>query len=134
SPWPTLPPTWWSPIVEGDRNQVRIGAATGGVDVLGYHGYAASATWRVSTTADAPAVSAATPDWQLSYAYARWRPTIWATASASTSFFSGPPTDSGLPSTNTVREREIEVGVLFPVVHARISQTALASMVRAVDD
>src|SRR5262245_47187206 len=47
SPWATLRPTSWTPIVESDSTQLRVGAATGGVDVLGYHAYSASATWLV---------------------------------------------------------------------------------------
>jgi hypothetical protein len=134
TPWATLAPTAWSPIVVADRNQARVGAATSGADLLGYHAYFASATWRIASPADAPAVGTLQPDWQLSYAYARWRPTFWATASNTTSFFGGPPTDAGVPSTTTLREKQIEAGVLFPVVHLRATTTAIASMVRAVDD
>ena len=134
SPWPTLPPTSWSPIIESDRNQTRVGAATGGADVLGYHAWAASATWRVAQPEDAPEVSAIEPDWQLSYAYARWRPTLWVTASSDTSFFAGPPTEAGVPSVNTLQEHEIEAGLVFPFVHTRVSQSVQASIVRAVDD
>jgi WD40-like Beta Propeller Repeat len=134
SSWRTLAPTSWSPIVETDRNQTRVGATTGGADVLGYHAWAAAAVWRVAQPGDVPEVSAIEPDWQLSYAYARWRPTWWVTASRDTSFFSGPPTDAGIPSLNTDVERQIEAGILFPVVHTRVSQTAQASFVHAVDD
>jgi WD40-like Beta Propeller Repeat len=134
SPWSTLSPTSWSPIIETDRNQTRVGAATGGADVLGYHAWAASATWRVAQPEDAPEVSAIEPDWQVSYAYARFRPTFWMTASSDTSFFGGPPTDAGVPSINTLREREIEAGVLLPFLHTRVSQSLQASIVRAVDD
>ena len=80
SPWPTLRPTWWTPIVEGDSTQVRLGAATAGLDVLGYHGYNAAATWLVSGPAAAESPGAAAPDWAISYAYQRWRPTVWAAA------------------------------------------------------
>jgi Tol biopolymer transport system component len=134
APWPTLPPTSWSPIVESDRNQTRVGAATGGADVLGYHAWAASATWRVAQPEDVPRVSAIAPDWELAYAYARWRPTFWLTASSDTSFFAGPPTDAGIPSINTLREREIEAGVILPVLRTRVSQSLQASIVRAVDE
>ena len=99
TPWPTLKPTWWSPVVEGDRNSIRVGAATGGADVLGYHGYSVSATWLVSTPGNAPAVDSATPNWQLSYVYDRWVPTLWASVSRDTSFFAGPPSDAGVPAT-----------------------------------
>ncbi len=134
TPWPTLKPTWWSPLVEGDRNSIRIGAATGGADVLGYHGYSASATWLVSSPGSAPAVDAATPNWQLSYVYDRWVPILWASASRDTSFFAGPPTDAGLPATATLREQQIQAGVIFPVRRVRDVRTTVVSIARAIDD
>ena len=134
TPWPTLKPTWWSPIVEGDRNSIRAGAATGGADVLGYHGYSVSATWLVTSPANAPAVDSATPNWQLSYVYDRWVPTLWASVSRDTSFFAGPPSDAGVPSTATLRERQIEAGVIVPIRHVAAAQTMVASVVRAIDD
>ena len=134
SPWPTLRPTSWTPIVESDSTQVRIGAATAGVDVLGYHVYSASATWLASGPADAPKPSAATPDWDIYYAYDRWRPTLWVSASNATSFFSGPATDAGAPTATTLRERQLQGGVVFPMRHVRVSHLALVSMVSAVDD
>jgi hypothetical protein len=134
SPWPTLRPTSWTPIVEADSNQLRVGASTGGYDVLRYHTYAASATWLVSGPADAPKPSAATPDWNVYYAYDRWRPTLWASASYATSFFSGPATDAGTPTAATLRERQIEAGVQVPIRHVRVSHVALFSMLSAVDD
>jgi Tol biopolymer transport system component len=134
SPLPTLKPTWWSPVIEGDRNSVRVGAATGGADVLGYHGYSASATWLVTSPANAPAVDSATPNWQLSYVYDRWVPTLWASASRDTSFFAGPPSDAGVPSTGTLREQQIQAGVVFPIRRVATTQAFVASVVRAQDD
>ena len=134
SPWRTLSPTWWSPIVEGDQDQQRIGAATTGADVLGYHAYALSATWLVSHTARAPSPPSAAPDWQATYAYTRWRPTLWLSASSTTSFLTGQPTDDGLPSISTLREREYAAGVVFPINHVRVSHTAAASIVRGIDE
>ena len=122
------------PVVEFDSTQLRIGAATGGVDVLGYHAYSASATWLVSGPADAAKPSAATPDWNIYYAYDRWRPTLWISASNATSFFSGPATDAGTPTAATLGERQVEAGVLFPIRHVRVSHVALFSMLSAVDD
>jgi hypothetical protein len=133
SPWPTLPPTSWMPIVEIDSTQFRAGAATSGTDVLGYHAYAASATWLVSGPDDAVRPNAATPDWNIYYAYNRWRPTLWINASNDTSFFSGPATDAGTPTSATLRERQVEAGVLFPIRHVRVSHLALFSMLSAVD-
>ena len=69
TPLPTLKPTSWSPIVESDGEQIRGGAETSGFDVLGYHSYFASATWLISGPSGAVTPNAATPDWQVYYAY-----------------------------------------------------------------
>ena len=134
SPLATLAPTSWSPVIEGSSDQIRIGAGLAGFDVLGYHAYAASATWSVSTPAGAPEPSRAQPDWQAYYAYARWRPTLFLAASMQTTFFGGPPTAAGTPTASTLREREVDAGVLFPIQHVRTAHQALLSIVRAVDE
>jgi hypothetical protein len=134
NPARTLRPTSWSPVIEGDSHQLRLGLATSGFDVLGYHGYAVSATWLATSPSGAAAPGGASPDWDVFYQYARWRPTAWFSASTSTSFFAGPPNDAGVPSVATLRERQVEAGVLFPVRHVRASQTATSSLVRVVDD
>ena len=46
-----------------------VGAATGGYDALGRHAYAVDAGWSRRR---------ARPDWQVAYAYDRWRPTLFA--------------------------------------------------------
>jgi hypothetical protein len=134
SPLPTLAPTSWAPIVVLDTTQFRAGALVAGTDVLGYHAWAASATWLLAAPADATRPSSAAPDWQLSYAYDRWRPTLFAAASTATSFFAGPPTEAGTPTDATLRERQIEGGVLVPFRHTRASHMALASMLRSLDE
>jgi hypothetical protein len=134
SPLATLKPTSWFPVIESDGDQIRAGAALGGYDALGYHFYAASATWLVTSPAGVPRPAAATPDWSASYAYGRWQPTFWAAAAESTSFLEGPPTDADTPSTATLREREIDMGVVFRMRRARLSHTASASLLRAVDE
>jgi hypothetical protein len=115
----TLRPTSWSPEIVGDSDQVRLGAAVFGSDVLGYHWYAASATWLVASPGDAPTPAGASPDWSVSYAYNRWWPALFATASLETSFFVGPATDRGTPSAATRREREVQAGLVLPFVKAR---------------
>ena len=100
---------------------MRVGAAVGGVDVLGYHAYAATATWLVSSPDGAPTPNAAAPDWQVYYAYDRWRPTFYASTSSETSFFAGPATDAGTPTAATRRERQLQAGVLLPIRHARVA-------------
>src|SRR6185312_9248208 len=108
---------------ERDSHQLRLGLATEGVDVLGYHGYAVSATWLAASPPGAPTPNRALPDWDVSYQYTRWRPTAWVSASTSTSFFAGPPSDAGVPSLATLRERRIEAGILYPIRHVRVLQT-----------
>ena len=134
SPWPTLWPTSWFPIVVWDSTQVRAGASAGGRDVLGYHAYAASATWLLSGPANALTPSPSIPDWSVSYAYDRWRPTPFAAASTATSFFAGPPTAAGTPTAATRKEHQLEIGVLVPFLHTRIGHSGFASLVHAVDD
>jgi hypothetical protein len=134
SPLLTLRPTSWFPVVEGDRTQIRFGAAAGGRDVLGYHSYVASATWLASGPANTRIPGVATPDWLVSYAYDRWRLSPFLAASDTTSFFAGPATDTGAPTSVTRRERQVEAGVVTPFVHTRVSHLALAALVYAVDD
>jgi Tol biopolymer transport system component len=134
SPLSTLKPTSWSPVVETGNDQVRVGLATGGVDVLGYHGYAAAATWLVASPDEAPKPNAAAPDWQGYYAYDRWRPTLFAGTSSETSFFAGPATEAGTPALATRRERQLQAGVVFPIRHTRVSHAGSFSIVRAVDE
>src|SRR5262249_27866111 len=54
--------------------------------------------------------------------------------SSATSFFAGPPTDAGLPSTTTLRERQLQAGTVFPMHHVRVSSDAIISFARTVDD
>ena len=134
SPFRTLRPMSWSPVYESDSDQVRLGASVAEYDVLGYHFYAATATWLLSGPADAPKPDAGVPDWNLYYSYGRWRPVLWATAESSTSFFAGPATAEGEPLPVTLRERQIEGGLLFPILHARRSHQALVSVLGSVDE
>jgi hypothetical protein len=134
SPLPTLGPRSWSPVITGDSEQIRVGAETAGRDVLGYHGYALSATWLVTSPAGAPTPNRGSPDWFASYAYDRWRPTLFVSASSETSFFAGPATAAGTPSASTRRERQVQAGVLLPIVKARASHSMLASIFRAIDE
>src|SRR5207253_10992522 len=83
---------------------------------------------------DALVPERARPDWQVSYVYDRWQPTLFASASRDTSFFAGPPTDAGVPETATLRERQLQIGALIPVRRTRWTETSLVSLVRATDD
>jgi hypothetical protein len=132
NPLPTLMPTSWLPVIETDGDRLRVGAGIGGVDVLGYHSYSASATWRVDappfTGGDAPPL-----DWALNYAYDRWVPTVFASASWETLFAGVATTEAAAPAVIPVRSREIEAGLLLPFRRVRISHQALASLIRTDD-
>ena len=115
NPLDTLRPTSWTPVVETDGDQVRVGAGVAGVDVLGYHAYAADRDLaRLEPRLARRRPSPATPDWQVYYLYDRWRPTFYVAASSDTSFFAGPATDAGTPTQATRRERQLEGGVIVP--------------------
>jgi hypothetical protein len=134
SPLPTLAPTSWNPILVIGSNQIRAGAGVGGSDVLGRHGYAVSATWLV----DGPdgivrRPDPVSPDWQVFYAYNRWRPTLVASASRETVFGAGPPDAAGRPTSAIRRSRDAGGGVLYSVAHVRAVQRALAAVVRTTD-
>jgi hypothetical protein len=131
NPLPTLKPTSWSPLIVADADQLRIGAAVTGIDVLGYHTYSVDATWLTATSVDTVTPNRAVPDWHAYYAYDRWRPTLYAAASTSTSFFAGLPTAAGTPASDTRRERTIEAGMFLPFIHTRVSHAALASVLRS---
>jgi hypothetical protein len=134
SPLETLKPTSWFPLAESDGNQVRLGASVGGVDVLGYHTWQASATWLVSAPSGSAKPGAASPDWQVYYTYDRWRPRVFAAASNQTSFFAGPPSDAGTPTAATRRERQLEAGVVLPMQHVRVRHVGTLSILRSADD
>jgi hypothetical protein len=133
SPWPTLMPTSWTPIVERGDEALRLGIGVGGYDVLGRHGYSASATWLVNRPDTAPLPHAASPDWQIQYLYDRWVPTFFVAASQHTSFGAGPPDVAGRPTSATLREHELTAGVLYPIRRVRVSHRALASLVQSTD-
>ena len=65
SPWRTIAPRFWTPTLESDEGELVAGAATGGTDALGRHAYGIEAGWSTAR---------ARPDWQVAYAYDRWRP------------------------------------------------------------
>ena len=106
-PWRTLVPTFWTPIIEVDADEVVVGAATGMVDALGRHAYAIDAGWTQSR---------ARPDWHAAYAYDRWRPTFFASYSDETD-----PVREGL-----IRSRELFAGALLPFRHVRSTETLIA--------
>jgi Tol biopolymer transport system component len=115
SPLRTIAPRFWTPTIESDEDELVIGAATGATDALGRHVYAAEAGW---------AAGRARPDWQLAYAYDRWRPTLFANVVDDTD-----PWRDG-----EVRTREGNAGLLFPVRRVRWSQSVLGAFHSSVEE
>ena len=114
SPLRTLLPRLWSPIVQSDGDDLVIGAATVGADVLGRHAYGVSAGW--STTRGRP-------DWWAAYAYDRWRPTFFADISD----------DSDAWLDGNIRTQELNAGALVPFRRVRKTQTAIAAFNASTD-
>jgi len=109
TPWSTLLPRAWMPLVTADSDQTRAGFTSGGGDVLGYHAYGAAVLWRLAGPKGA-ADSVAQPDWSLAYVYNRWQPQLFASASRSTSYLQGASADRD--GVSTWRERSLEAGVV----------------------
>jgi hypothetical protein len=131
NPLKTMAPTSWTPVIENDGETVRLGGSVSGIDVLGYHGYSASASWLVTSTTNAPRPAPAVPDWELYYQYDRFRPSFYTLASSTTSFAAGPPTAAGAASDSTERSTTLEAGALVPILHARTLHSAFASIGRS---
>jgi len=108
SPLPTLAPTFWTPTIESDGDELVIGAATGSADALGRHAYGIDVGWSVR----------ARPDWQVAYAYDRWRPTIFAAYSDDTDGW----------REGEVRTREVEAGAVLAWRRVRSVRSVLASL------
>jgi Tol biopolymer transport system component len=115
SPLRTIAPRFWTPTIESDEGELVVGAASGSADALGRHAYVAEAGW---------ASGRGRPDWQLAYAYDRWRPTLFANVADDTD-----PWRDG-----EVRTREANAGLLFPVRRVRWSQSVLGAFHSSVDD
>jgi Tol biopolymer transport system component len=103
SPWPTLKPAYWTPVIYTDAGELDVGAGTAMSDVLGRHAYGAQAAWS----------SRARPDWSVSYAYDRWRPTLFASYTDDTD-----PVRGG-----EVRSQELQGGALLPFRRLRRTET-----------
>jgi Tol biopolymer transport system component len=109
SPLPTILPRFWTPTFESDEGELVVGAATGSIDALGRHAYGGEAGWSTSR---------ARPDWQLAYAYDRWRPTFYALVSDDTDPQSG----------GERRTLEADAGVLLITRRVRWSWATMAEL------
>jgi hypothetical protein len=134
SPVSTLLPTSWFPVLASAAGQVRFGAGTFGVDVLGRHTVSASASWLATVGADVNRRTrppAWRPDGVLSYAYTRYRPRVGLIGMGSTTFVR---VDGETASTLAPRwRREGELRVDVPLVHALRSATMSAAVAATRD-
>lgn len=114
SPWPTLAPRFWLPILEADGDNTVLGAATGGFDALGRHTYQVSAGWTMPRNR---------ADLAFDYAYTRWWPAL----------FVGGSDDTDTWRQGTVRSREVTAGVLLPWRKVRWSSSVLTAVSASSD-
>jgi WD40-like Beta Propeller Repeat len=114
SPAATLAPRFWTPIVETDNDELQLGAAVASADALGRHSYFAEAGWSASR---------GRPDWQVAYAYDRWRPTFFVDASEDTDPFRN----------GDIQTREVNAGLLVPFRRVRWTQSLLAALHASTD-
>ncbi|HET7754422.1 MAG TPA: BamA/TamA family outer membrane protein [Anaeromyxobacteraceae bacterium] len=49
SPWPTLRPHWWLPLLGSDGGGVTLGAISAGTDVVGRHTWGLSGAWGIES-------------------------------------------------------------------------------------
>lgn len=108
-PWDTLTPRFWTPVLQGEVSDLTIGAATGGYDALGRHAWFATTGWSVEH---------ARGQFDLEYAYTRWRPTLFAALSDRVETW----------RRGSVRTLDVDAGVLFPVRRVRWGAAALVSL------
>ena len=106
NPLTTLMPRFWMPVVETDEDRIEIGAGTAGLDALGRHVFASTVRW----------ADRGRPDWDIAYAYDRWRPTLLLAASDDLTVWQGDDyretsVDAGaVLSIRTVRRRQVIYG------------------------
>ena len=108
TPWPTLVPHMWFPIVGSADDEVLIGAGTTGFDALGRHNYIVNGAWS----------SANRPFWDISYAYSRFRPSLFVSVSEDTDAWRA----------GEVRSRDVDAGIVMPVRRVRWSASTLAAL------
>jgi hypothetical protein len=126
-PWDTLRPRYWTPLVGLDDDQLRLGAATSGVDVLQYHGFSAGATWLVDVRGRNPIPHPGVPNWNLQYVYTRWQPTFFVAASSTTTLVNGRVDEVGSPTVGFLQEQALDAGVVVPTRRVRSFRQWLVS-------
>jgi hypothetical protein len=125
SPWRTLVPRAWTPIVTIDQSRVDLGAGVGASDVLGYHAYALGASWAVVAPATDFDFGRPPVNWYAGYTYDRWRTSAFVSVSDVVDVISVRDAATGLVLSSEEQTRELFAGVLVPWRRVRISQSWL---------
>jgi hypothetical protein len=125
SPWRTLVPRAWTPVVTIDQSRVDIGAGVGASDVLGYHAYALGASWAVVAPATDFDFGRPPVNWYAGYTYDRWRASLFVSVSDVVDVISVRYADTGLVLASEEQTRELFAGALIPWRRVRISQSWL---------
>ena len=130
SPLGTIALTTWTPLVLTDANQTRLGGSLTGADVLGRHAYAIDLSWLLRGPSVVRPPRSPVPDWSIAYAYTRWTPNVFASASTESLFrILRDDAASHAVSVGGVA-RELQAGVFLPLVRVRHNTQALVSLVR----
>jgi hypothetical protein len=125
SPWRTLLPRAWTPVVAIDGSRVDIGASVGASDVLGYHAYALGASWAAAAPSADFDFGRPPVNWYAGYTYDRWRTSAFVSVSDVVDVISVRNAATGLVLSSEEQTRELFAGVLVPWRRVRISQSWL---------
>jgi hypothetical protein len=125
SPWRTLVPRAWTPVVAIDQSRVDIGASVGASDVLGYHAYALGASWAAVAPAADFDFGRPPVNWYAGYIYDRWRTSAFVSVSDVVDVISVRNAATGLVLSSEEQTRELFAGVLVPWRRVRVSQSWL---------
>jgi hypothetical protein len=90
-------------------------------------------TWLASRPTTVAGGEPSGPDWTAVYAYERWRPALFVSASRQTSFV-GSLDDAGRRVDLAVAEHQLEAGILVPFIHVRHNEQLFASVARTQDE
>jgi len=125
SPIPTLLPRSWTPLADTQDGDIRLGFGLAGNDVLVRHAYAVSVLWRTAPD-NGTGVPRTRPDWSASYAYDRWRPSFYVSASDKTSLLEIVQAQGRPPVPAALREEQFASGVALSFQKVRHQQVVLA--------
>ena len=125
SPWPSVLPTGWLPLVERRDDRWRLGGSVVAADVLARHVVSASATWAVSGD-PYRLVSRSAPDWNAAYTHQRWQPSYYVAAEDATTRFDA-VTEDGTLVPVAQRELTVDAGVWHAIRRVRRLHTMLAA-------